>query len=53
MTQERKRWVDCIYLDLKKAFDKLPHKRQLRKLENVRGLKGGLLKWMEDFLSNR
>ena len=40
-------------MDLKKAFDKVPHKRLLWKLENVGGLKGGLLKWMEDFLSNR
>ena len=53
MTQERERWVDCIYLNLKKAFDKVPHKRLLWKLKNVRGLKGGLLKWMEDFLSNK
>ena len=53
VTQEREKWVDCIYLDLKKAFDKVPHKRLLWKLDNVSGLKGGLLKWMEDFLSNR
>ena len=53
MAQERKGWVACIYLDLKKAIDKVPHKRLLWKLKNVGGLKGGLLKWMEDFLSNR
>ena len=33
--QERKSWVDCIYLDLKKAFDKVPHERLLWKLENI------------------
>ena len=49
VTQEREGWVDCIYLDLKKAFDKIPHKRLLWKLENVGGRKDGLLKWMEDF----
>ena len=53
MKQERKGWFNYIYLDLKKAFDKVSHKRLLWKLENVGGLKGGLLKWMEDFLSNR
>ena len=53
MTQESEGRVDCIYLDLKKAFDKVPHKKLLWKLENVDGLKGGLLKRMEDFLSNR
>ena len=52
-TLEREGWVDCIYLDLKKAFDKVSHKKLLRKLENVRGLKDGLLKRMKDFLSNR
>ena len=52
VTQEREGWVDCIYLDVKKAFDKIPHKRLLWKLENLGGLKGDLLKWMEDFLSN-
>ncbi len=24
--QERDGWVDCIYLDLKKAFDRVPHR---------------------------
>ena len=23
--RERDRWVDCIYVDLKKAVDKVPH----------------------------
>jgi len=45
--QERDGWADCVYLDLKKAFDKVPHKRLLWKLEHVGGLKGGILKWMK------
>ena len=44
MTQEREGSVDCIYLDLKKAFDNVPHKSLLWKLKNVGGLKIGLLK---------
>ena len=27
ITQERDRWADCMYLDLKKTFDKVPHRR--------------------------
>ena len=53
VAQEREGWVDCIYLDFKKAFDKVLHMRLLWRLENVGGLKSRLLKWMEDFLSNR
>ena len=51
--QERDGWVDCVYLDLKKAFDKVPHKRLVRKLEYAGGIKGGLLKWMKDYLVGR
>ena len=50
---ERDGWVDCIYLDLKKAFNKVPHKTLMWKLEHEGGIGGSVLKWMEDFLSNR
>lgn len=30
--QERDRWVDSIYLDFKKAFDRVPHQRLIWKL---------------------
>ncbi len=50
---ERDGWADAVYLDLKKAFDKVPHKRLMWKLKTVGRLGGGLLIWMKDFLSNR
>ena len=40
ITQERDGQADCICLDLQKAFDKNPHRRILRKLEYIGGLKG-------------
>lgn len=51
--QERDGWADCVYLDLKKAFDKVPHGRLLKKLEKIGGIQGSILKWMEDFLVGR
>ena len=44
--------VDTIYLDFKKAFDSVPHGRLLTKLKGY-GFDGKLLKWIEDFLSER
>ena len=43
---------DIIYLDFKKAFDSVPHKRLLIKLESY-GITGNVLKWVGSFLSNR
>ena len=51
--QEREGWVDCVYLDLKKAFDKVPHKRLKWKLSFRGGVGGKVLEWMEDFLDDR
>ena len=44
--------IDILYLDFKKAFDSVPHKRLLRKLESY-GIRGRLLSWIEDFLYGR
>ena len=44
--------VDVIYLDCKKAFDTVTHKRLLAKLQAY-GISGKILKWIESFLSNR
>ena len=51
--QERDGWVDSIYLDFKKAFDRVPHERLIWKLEYIGGIQGCLLKWMQDFLNER
>ena len=47
-----KQQVDAILLEFSKAFDKVPHQRLLRKLQHY-GVRGNLLKWIEDFLSVR
>ena len=44
--------VDCIYLDLRKAFDTVSHKLLIYKLRNY-GISGNLLKWITSFLSDR
>ena len=44
--------VDTIYLDFAKAFDSVPHKRLLYKLQKY-GINGSLHKWIEYFLINR
>ena len=37
--------VDTVFLDFKKAFDSVPHKRLLYKLERL-GVSGNVLKWI-------
>ena len=44
--------VDAAYLDFSKAFDSVPHRRLLGKLESY-GIHGTLLQWIESFLSDR
>ena len=44
--------VDAIYLDFRKAFDTVPHKRLLSKLQGY-GIQSNLLNWIGDFLSDR
>ena len=41
-----------IYTDLEKAFDKIPHKRLIRKLSSY-CLNKELISWIEAFLNNR
>lgn len=46
--QKRDGWADCVYLDLKKAFDEVTHKRLLWKLSEEGGTGGRLQAWMKD-----
>ena len=43
---------DVIYLDLKKAFDSVPHQELLLKLWKA-GVTGSLWRWFREYLSNR
>ncbi|MEL6931234.1 MAG: reverse transcriptase family protein, partial [Cyanobacteria bacterium J06600_6] len=44
--------VDAIYLDFKKAFDSVPHKRLVGKLKSY-GIQSPLLSWIRSFLADR
>ena len=44
--------IDVIYFDFAKAFDSVPHKHLLVKLESY-GIFGSLLGWLRSFLFGR
>ena len=44
--------MDVIYLEFKKAFDSVPHKRLIGILKQY-GIKGKTLGWINEFLLNR
>ena len=44
--------LDVIIIDFSKAFDTVPHSRILGKLHNY-GIKGNLLRWIEELLVGR
>ena len=44
--------LDIIYLDFAKAFDKVPHKRLIKKLE-AHGIAGNVSRWIKNWLTDR
>ena len=44
--------VDAVLLDFSKAFDKVPHKRLMYKLDHY-GIRGKTHEWIQDFLTER
>ena len=49
---ERSNYVDVIYLDFAKAFDKVDHGILLNKLKKI-GINGKIGVWIHNFQSNR
>lgn len=43
---------DIIYLDFAKAFDKVPHRRLVKKMEAF-GIRGDVLNWVREWLRDR
>ena len=44
--------VDVLFLDYRKAFDSVPHRKLIEKLKQL-GIQGSLLGWIEQFLKAR
>jgi hypothetical protein len=44
--------MDVVYLDFSKAFDKVPHRRLLRKMEGKK-INKEVIKWIENWLTGR
>jgi hypothetical protein len=44
--------IDSIYMDFMKAFDKVPHRRLIKKMEGY-GIGKRILNWVKEFLKNR
>jgi hypothetical protein len=44
--------LDAIYFDFMKAFDTVPHKRLIGKLESY-GISEDLIEWVKSFLTDR
>ena len=49
---DKSRAVDILYLDFRKAFDKVPHKRLMAKVRSL-GIIDEVGDWIEDWLSDR
>ena len=44
--------VACVFFDVKKAFDSVPHSKIISSLSSI-GVNGPLLEWLQDYLSGR
>ena len=44
--------IGIVFINIKKAFDSIPHKQLLFKLQRP-GLSGNLLEWIQNYLANR
>ena len=49
---DHSRAVDVVFLDFRKAFNKLPHKRLIRKVRAL-GIQGDVATWIENWLAGR
>ena len=49
---DKKHQYDLIILDFSKAFDSVPHKRLLKKMDHY-GVRGSTYKWVQAFLTDR
>ena len=52
LSVDNRNYVDAVYLDFSKAFDSVPHRRLIIKLQSF-GFDGSLLKWIVSFLTGR
>jgi hypothetical protein len=44
--------IDSVYMDFMKAFDKVPHKRLIQKMERY-GINNKTINWVSNFLTDR
>ena len=49
---DRRQQTDLLFIDFSKAFDTVPHRRLLNKLEFY-GIRGHLFKWISSWLTKR
>ena len=45
--------VHAVYMDMQKAFDKVPHQELIHKLKTQFAVRDKVLEWFRSFLSNR